>query len=117
MAFGFGRGGGGGRGGPSGPAAQSWDDMYLHQKIKHLADTAGGQIFALSSWWLPAIALSSAITVIMFSGPMGVPQLLQTASTTFSPIPAPSTFGHELQMPPREGGGGGGGGDDFDEEE
>lgn len=104
---------GGGRGqAPGAPAAKKWEDMYLHQKAKHLLDAAGNQIFAFSSYWMPAIAVSGAVTVLLFSGPMGIPQLLQAASMTASPIPAPSTFGLELHAPQ---GGGGGGGDDMDD--
>lgn len=92
---------GGGRG-PAAPAGPKWEELYFHQKVKHLVDSAGSVIFDYSSWWMPAVAVSSAVTVVLFSGPIGIPQLLQAGTMIASPIPPPSTFGTE--MPGQQGG-------------
>jgi hypothetical protein len=95
-------------GGPGGAERVNWSELHFHQKVKHLADTAADYVFSKSSWWLPSIMLAGSGAVMLFSGPMGIPSLMQVASGVVSPVPATSTFGQE--MPGQHHGGGGGGG-------
>lgn len=89
-----------------------WNNLHLHQKLKHLADTGADFIFSKSSWWMPSIMLAGSMAVMMFSGPMGIPSLLSIAGTVASPVLPTSTFGQEMPGHPGQGGGGGQGGDD-----
>ena len=101
----FGPGGGGGE-------RVNWSELHFHQKIKHLADTASDYVFSKSSWWLPSIVVTGSVAVMMFSGPMGFPQLMSVTMHVASPVPATSTFGQDMG-----GQGGAPAGGEGDEEE
>ena len=103
-------------GGPGGGGAErvNWSELHFHQKVKHLADTASDYVFSKSSWWLPSIAVAGSVAVMMFSGPMGFPQLMSIGMHVVSPVPATSTFGQDMGGHP--GGAGGGAGGEEEEE-
>jgi hypothetical protein len=86
--------------GMGGAKAHNWSEMHLHQQAKHLLDTAADFVFSKSSWWLPLLGVTGTAAILMFSGPMAVPQILTLAATVGTPMPPTSTFGAEMpQMP------------------
>jgi hypothetical protein len=85
------------------PAApqKDWNEMYFHQKAVHIADHVADWMFAKSKYWMPAIGVSMAASLLLLSGPMAIPEGAQMVMPLLMPVSGAPVFGN--QMPEHEG--------------
>uniref|UniRef100_A0A7S1R6M6 Archaic translocase of outer membrane 11 kDa subunit n=1 Tax=Neobodo designis TaxID=312471 RepID=A0A7S1R6M6_NEODS len=100
-----------GMGMPQQPKTE-WADMYFYQKLQHLVDSGADFVHSKMSWWLPAVGISMAGSLFLFSGGDIFNQGAMLLSHVALPHPTAPAFGQRL--PPEAMGGPGG--DDEDDE-
>jgi hypothetical protein len=76
-----------------GPAQPEWDELYLHQKAKHLLEHGADFLFSKSSYWMPAVCASAAACAFLFGGPEAIPALMDIASPSVVPVLNAPVFG------------------------
>jgi hypothetical protein len=89
---------------PQQPAPKDWADMYFYQKLQHVVDSTAEAVFARSSWWLPAIAVSMAGSLFIFSQGDILPQATMLLSSIALPHPAAPAFGQRMNAEAMGGG-------------
>ncbi|KEG13989.1 putative variant surface glycoprotein [Trypanosoma grayi] len=83
------------------PAPQvNWDEMYFHQRLRHLFDHGADWLVSKLNWWIPSVAAGMVLSLLVLSGDP-VAEGASVVLPTLSPVLRTPIFG--LQMPEREG--------------
>lgn len=71
---------------------RNWGEMYLYEKVQHVADHSIDFVVSKCRWWLPSVAAGVLVSFVLLGGPEGLPQVFSLATTAASPVVSPVMF-------------------------